>query len=108
MTTDRRSFISHAALGLASGTVAPALAEESMQLAAADSSRRGGGGAAHGDLARYIVNPGPKETATGLKAACSTGSAITTETILKTLRAGGNAVDGGRRSECARAGYRAW
>ena len=93
MTTDRRSFISHAALGLASGTVAPALAEESMQLAAADSSRRGGGGAAHGDLARYIVNPGPKETATGLKAACSTGSAITTETILKTLRAGGNAVD---------------
>ncbi len=41
----------------------------------------------------YIVNPGPRTPVTGLKAACSTDSAIVTETIMKILREGGNAVD---------------
>jgi gamma-glutamyltranspeptidase/glutathione hydrolase len=42
----------------------------------------------------YIVNPGPKSAVTGLKAAASTDNAIVTETILKVLKSGGNAVDG--------------
>ncbi len=42
---------------------------------------------------RYIVNPGPKAAVHGLKAACSTDSAIVTETVLKVLADGGNAVD---------------
>ncbi|MBE3123830.1 MAG: gamma-glutamyltransferase [Planctomycetes bacterium] len=41
----------------------------------------------------YIHNPGPKRTVTGLDAACSTDSAIVTETILGVLRDGGNAMD---------------
>jgi len=44
---------------------------------------------------RYIVNPGPKTAITGLKAAVTTDSAIVTETMMKVLRAGGNAVDAG-------------
>ncbi len=43
----------------------------------------------------YIVNPGPKMPVTGLKAAVTTDSAIVTETMLKVLRAGGNAADAG-------------
>jgi len=42
---------------------------------------------------RYILNPGPRVPATGLKAACSTDSAIVTETVLEVLADGGNAVD---------------
>jgi gamma-glutamyltranspeptidase / glutathione hydrolase len=34
---------------------------------------------------RYIVNPGPKTAVRGLKAACSTDSAIVTETIQKVM-----------------------
>jgi gamma-glutamyltranspeptidase/glutathione hydrolase len=41
----------------------------------------------------YIVDPGPKTPVEGLKAACSTDSAIVTETILKVMKNGGNAVD---------------
>ena len=41
----------------------------------------------------YIVDPGPKAPATGLKAAVTTDSAIVTETMLDVLRAGGNAAD---------------
>ncbi len=43
----------------------------------------------------YIVNPGPKAAVTGLKAAVSTDNAIVTETMLRVLREGGNAVDAG-------------
>jgi gamma-glutamyltranspeptidase / glutathione hydrolase len=42
---------------------------------------------------RYIHDPGPKQTVTGLTAACSTDSAIVSETILGVLREGGNAMD---------------
>ena len=45
------------------------------------------------DLSKYIVNPGPKSAVRGLKAACSTDSAIVTETVLKVMSEGGNAVD---------------
>src|SRR4051794_32476661 len=47
------------------------------------------------DVARYIVNPGPKTPVTGLKAAVTTDSAIVTETMVKVLRSGGNAADAG-------------
>lgn len=45
------------------------------------------------DFQHYIRNPGPKETVRGVQAACSSDNAIVTETILKTLAAGGNAAD---------------
>ena len=45
------------------------------------------------ELRRYIVDPGPKEPVTGLKAAVTTDSAIVTETIMKVLQNGGNAAD---------------
>jgi gamma-glutamyltranspeptidase/glutathione hydrolase len=45
------------------------------------------------DLSRYIVNPGPKKPVTGLKAAATSDNAIVTETMLKVLKAGGNAAD---------------
>lgn len=41
----------------------------------------------------YIVEQGPKAPVTGLKAACSSDSAIVTETILRVMREGGNAID---------------
>jgi gamma-glutamyltranspeptidase/glutathione hydrolase len=47
------------------------------------------------DMDRYIVNPGPKPQATGMKAAVTTDSAIVTETMMKVLRNGGNAADAG-------------
>ncbi len=43
----------------------------------------------------HIVNPGPRTPVTGLKAAVTTDSAIVTETMVKVLRAGGNAADAG-------------
>ena len=46
-----------------------------------------------GNLSRYILDPGPKPPAVGLKAAATTDSAIVTETIFKVLRSGGNAAD---------------
>jgi gamma-glutamyltranspeptidase/glutathione hydrolase len=42
---------------------------------------------------RYIRNPGPKTPVSGLKAAASTDNAIVTETVLKVMAEGGNAVD---------------
>jgi gamma-glutamyltranspeptidase/glutathione hydrolase len=45
------------------------------------------------DLSRYILNPGPKAPATGLRAAVSTDSAIVTETMVQVLKDGGNAAD---------------
>jgi len=45
------------------------------------------------NVQRYLRNPGPKETVRGLKAACSTDNSIVTETVLKTMKAGGNAAD---------------
>jgi gamma-glutamyltranspeptidase/glutathione hydrolase len=45
------------------------------------------------DLSRYILDPGPKPQAQGMKAAATTDSAIVTESILKVLRRGGNAAD---------------
>lgn len=47
------------------------------------------------DLSRYIVNPGPKPAATGLKAAVTTDSAIVTEVMVDVLKKGGNAADAG-------------
>ena len=45
------------------------------------------------DLRRYLVDPGPKPSPTGLRAAVSTDSAIVTETMVKVLDRGGNAAD---------------
>ncbi len=47
------------------------------------------------DLTRYLVNPGPRVPPSGLSAAVTTDSAIVTETMVKVLRAGGNAADAG-------------
>lgn len=47
------------------------------------------------DLARYIVNPGPKVPVTGLDAAVTTDSAIVTEAMVNVLKRGGNAADAG-------------
>lgn len=44
-------------------------------------------------MSEHIVNPGPKKVAEGFTAACSSDSPIVTETILKTLKRGGNAID---------------
>ena len=83
MSTDRRDFVRAAALGVCTSVMAAPVAA-----AGASESKNGSP-----DLSRYMRNPGPKETVRGLKAACSTQSAIATETVVKTLRAGGNAVD---------------
>lgn len=45
-------------------------------------------------LSHYIVDPGPKPAVRGRRAVCSTGNAIVTETVLRTLAARGNAADG--------------
>jgi gamma-glutamyltranspeptidase/glutathione hydrolase len=45
------------------------------------------------DKQRYIVNPGAKTPVQGLKAAVSSDNAIVTETMMKILKAGGNAAD---------------
>lgn len=45
------------------------------------------------DLRRYLVDPGPKPSPSGLRAAVSTDSAIVTETMVDVLRRGGNAAD---------------
>lgn len=82
MSTDRRDFVRTAALGVCSSVIAG-------QATSAGAAARSG----DSDLGRYLRHPGPKETVRGLKAACSTQSAIATETIVKTLRQGGNAVD---------------
>jgi gamma-glutamyltranspeptidase / glutathione hydrolase len=81
MSTDRRSFMRNATLGVAGGLIAAPHAAAQQARASLD------------PMARYIVNPGPKQPVTGVKAACATQSAITTETVIKTLRAGGNAID---------------
>ena len=47
------------------------------------------------DLSRYIVDPGPKRSVSGLTAAVTTDSAIVTETMIGVLKAGGNAADAG-------------
>lgn len=45
------------------------------------------------DLSGYIVNPGPKVPVSGQRAAVTTDSAIVTETMIRVLKRGGNAVD---------------
>ena len=45
------------------------------------------------DVSRYIVNPGPRKPVAGMRAAVTTDSAIATESMLKVIRSGGNAVD---------------
>src|SRR4026208_1108529 len=47
------------------------------------------------DLARYIVNPGPRQPVRGLKAAVTTDSALVTDTMVKVLKNGGSAADAG-------------
>lgn len=49
--------------------------------------------AAKPDLSRYLVNPGPRQPVEGLRAAVTTDSAIVTESMIKVLKAGGNAAD---------------
>lgn len=49
--------------------------------------------AAKPDLSRYLVNPGPRQPVEGLHAAVTTDSAIVTESMIKVLKAGGNAAD---------------
>ena len=83
MTTDRRDFVRAAALGVCTSVMASPVTPASASEAKSKEP----------DLSRYMRHPGPKETVRGLKAACSTQSAIATETVVKTLRAGGNAVD---------------
>lgn len=60
------------------------------------------------ELSRYILNPGPKKTATGLRAAVSTDSAIVTETMLKVLRGGGNAADAAVAGSLVQAAVEPW
>jgi len=43
----------------------------------------------------YIVNPGPRQPVTGLKAAVSSDNAVVTKVMLQVLKDGGNAVDAG-------------
>ena len=45
------------------------------------------------DPQAYLVDPGPKPSPSGLRAAVSTDSAIVTETMVNVLRSGGNAAD---------------
>ncbi len=45
------------------------------------------------ELRGYLVDPGPKPSPSGLRAAVSTDSAIVTETMVDVLRHGGNAAD---------------
>ncbi|MBB4633707.1 gamma-glutamyltransferase family protein [Sphingosinicella soli] len=77
---DRRQFMAGAAVGagamIASTSAAAELPRASQDL-----------------MQRYVRNPGPKTPVTNVKAACSTDNAIVTETILKVMREGGNAVD---------------
>lgn len=47
------------------------------------------------DSSSYVRNPGPKTPVSGLKAAVTTDNAIVTETMMKVLKAGGNAADAG-------------
>lgn len=47
------------------------------------------------DLHSYVRDPGPKVPVTGLKAAVTTDNSIVTETMIKVLKAGGNAADAG-------------
>lgn len=75
---DRRQFIVSAAAG--AGMVA-ATAKAELQQATPEQMRK------------YVRNPGTKQPVTNVKAATSTDNAIVTETILKVMREGGNAVD---------------
>jgi gamma-glutamyltranspeptidase/glutathione hydrolase len=83
METDRRGFVRGAALGAAGSVMAGAGVVQAAQ------SKETAPDAPF----RYIATPGPKETLRGLKAACSTENPAVNESILKVLRAGGNAVD---------------
>jgi gamma-glutamyltranspeptidase/glutathione hydrolase len=47
------------------------------------------------DLSSYVRDPGPKAPVRGLKSAITTDNAIVTETMMKVLKAGGNAADAG-------------
>lgn len=76
---DRRNFIAAATLGGVAGTLRPAAAELPQATPA--------------QMRKYVRNPGPKTPVTNLKAATSTDNAIVTETILRVMREGGNAVD---------------
>ena len=78
---DRRQFIASAAIGAGALAAArPAVAGDLPQ-------------ATPDQMRKYVRNPGPKTPVTNVKAAVSTDNAIVTETILRVLREGGNAVD---------------
>jgi gamma-glutamyltranspeptidase/glutathione hydrolase len=78
MTTDRRSFLQQAGLGIAaSGLTA------------------GGARPASGNVLRcdQLARQGPKEVVSGKKAVASSQNPIVTQTMLDVLKAGGNAAD---------------
>lgn len=77
--TNRRDFLKAASLGLASAgaaALAPGAAEAAARASAPPMSR-----------------PGPKEVVRGKRAVASSQSPIVTQTMLDTMRTGGNAVD---------------
>lgn len=78
---DRRKFIAAATIGASALAAAKAKAQTSIGTASPEQMRR------------YTRDPGPKKPVTNVKAATSTDNAIVTETILKVMREGGNAVD---------------
>lgn len=85
MGTDRRQFIQQAGIGLA----ATGLAAASTGEAASKTSGAGPGKCPLDGLAR----PGPKEVVHGKRAVASSQNPIVTQTMLDTMKAGGNAMD---------------
>ncbi|MGV3479132.1 MAG: gamma-glutamyltransferase [Sphingobium sp.] len=78
---DRRQFIAGSAVGAGALLAGSRAAAENLPRATPDQMRK------------YVRDPGPKMPVSKVKAACSTDNAIVTETILKVMREGGNAVD---------------
>lgn len=82
---DRRQFIiSTAGAGAAMATAQAASAQPASGQEAQTTSEL---------MRKYIRDPGPKTPVANVRAATSTDNAIVTETILKVMREGGNAVD---------------
>ncbi len=81
MTTDRRTFIQQAGVGLA----ATGLAASTVASAAANAKTSAS--------AIGLTRQGPKEVVRGKKAVASSQSPIVTQTMLDVLKSGGNAID---------------
>jgi gamma-glutamyltranspeptidase/glutathione hydrolase len=81
LTTDRRTFIQQAGIGLAAGISAASVSAAKTSDASATLSFDG------------LSRQGPKEVIQGKRAVASSQSPIVTQTMLDTLKAGGNAID---------------